>query len=144
MTATTMANIVFISDDPNSQLAVVQQLVSQLSIGGGNPVTINVVNNHVVNNNGDTVNGDTVNNNDNSNNDNSKNILTKEYFDEKLKEVLTELKTGQTEILHSMRLNYEVRDGFKSFDRYLLMIQIRTTRMGLFDPLDDTDTNDKG
>ena len=135
-----MASIVPSSDDPNNQLAFVQQLLSQLPAGGGNPITINVVNNH------QTVQGDYNNQNvqgDDNNNENSKNILTKEYFDEKLKEVVTELKTGQTAILHSMRLNYEVRDGFKSFDRYLLMIQIRTTRMGLFDPLDDTDTNDK-
>ncbi|OEU23435.1 hypothetical protein FRACYDRAFT_267537 [Fragilariopsis cylindrus CCMP1102] len=100
-----MASIVSGSDDPNNQLAFVQQLVSQLPAGGGNPITINVVNNH------QTVQGDynnqTVQGDDNSNNDNSKNILTKEYFDEKLKEVVTELKTGQTEILHSMRLNYE-------------------------------------
>jgi prefoldin subunit 5 len=92
---TTMESIVSISDDPNNQLAFVQQLVSQLSVAG-NPVTINVVNNHVhngdiVNNNGNSNND---NNNNNNNNDSSNNIL------EKLNEVSTGVKalqTGQTE-----------------------------------------------
>ena len=110
-----MENIVSISDDdPNNQLAFVQQLVSQLSVAG-NPVTINVVNNHV--HNGDivsTVNNNNGNsNNDNDRNDNSNNIVTKEYFDEEvdilsealsdldekvvnLSEALTDVKAEQT------------------------------------------------
>ena len=107
-----MESIVSGSDDPNNQLAFVQQLVSQLSVGGGNPITINVVAGDINNQN---VQGDY------NNNDHSKNIL------EKLNEVSTDVKalqTGQTAILHLMRLNYEVHDGFESNHSILLMIQI--------------------
>jgi type 1 glutamine amidotransferase len=109
-----MENIVSISDDdPNNQLAFVQQLVSQLAVAG-NPVTINVVQTQ------QNVQGDIFyngnSNNDNNNNDNSNNIVTKEYFDEEvdilsealsdldekavnLSEALDDVKAGQIQLL---------------------------------------------
>ena len=112
-----MENIVSISDDdPNNQLAFVQQLVSQLSVGGGNPITINVVQTQQNVHNGDIVNNNGNSNNDNNNNDNSNNIVTKEYFDEEvdilsealsdldekavnLSEALDDVKAGQIQLL---------------------------------------------
>ncbi|OEU11296.1 hypothetical protein FRACYDRAFT_246410 [Fragilariopsis cylindrus CCMP1102] len=85
-----MENIVSISDDPNNQLAFVQQLVSQLSVAG-NPVTINVVQTQQ-NVQGDIFYNGNSSNDNNNNNDNSNNIVTKEYFDEKVA-ILSEAST---------------------------------------------------
>ncbi|OEU10370.1 hypothetical protein FRACYDRAFT_247404 [Fragilariopsis cylindrus CCMP1102] len=113
-----MASIVPSSDDPNNQLAFVQQLVSQLSVGGGNPITINVVAGDIVQtqqNNNQNVQGDY------NNNDNSKNILTKEYFDEKvaiLSEALTEvLLAGQAGLHDTLQRIINAKfDAFRDDD----------------------------
>ena len=137
-----MESVVPSSDDPNNQLAFVQQLVSQLSVGGGNPITINVVAGDIVQtqqNNNQNVQGDYNNNsiktyNNNNNNDNSKNILTKEYFDEKvaiLSEALTDLdkkivnlSEGLTDVkAEQLRLSLDLNDIIVGGNRFILQRQ---------------------
>ena len=127
-----MESIVPSSDDPNNQLAFVQQLVSQLSVGGGNPITINIQ--QLGDNN--VHNGDTVNNSGNNynSNDNNKNILTKEYFDEKvaiLSEALTDLdkkivnlSEGLTDVkAEQLRLSLDLNDIIVGGNRFILQRQ---------------------